>query len=59
MATKDEERKELEALLAERLKLADDPSYEGELLSSRDHLILFTVGIIVPIVLLAIGWVVK
>jgi hypothetical protein len=59
VATKDEERKELEALLAERLKLAEDPSYEGELLSSSDHLLLFTVGIIVPIVLLVIGWVVK
>ena len=59
MATKEEERKQLEALLAERLKLAEDPSYEGELLSSSDHLLLFTVGIIVPIVLLAIGWVVK
>ena len=59
MATKDEEQKELEALLAERLKLAEDPSYEGELLSSSDHLLLFTVGIIVPIVLLVIGWVVK
>ena len=59
MATRDEERKELEALLAERLKLAEDPSYEGELLSSSDHLLLFTVGIIVPIVLLVIGWVVK
>ena len=59
MATKDEERAELEALLAERLKLAKDPSYEGELLSSGDQLLLFTIGIIVPIVLLAIGWVVK
>ena len=59
MAITDEEVKELEALLAERLKLAEDPSYEGELLSSSDHLLLFTVGIIVPIVLLAIGWVVK
>jgi hypothetical protein len=59
MAITDEEVKELEALLAERLKLAEDPSYEGELLSSSDHLLLFTVGIIVPIVLLVIGWVVK
>jgi len=59
VATKDEERAELEALLAERLKLAEDPSYEGELLSGGDHLLLFTVGIIVPIVLLAIGWVMK
>ena len=59
MATRDEQRKELEALLAERLKLAEDPSYEGELLSGGDQLILFTVGIIVPIILLIIGWVVK
>jgi len=59
VATRDEQRKELEALLAERLKLAEDPSYEGELLSGGDQLILFTVGIIVPIILLIIGWVVK
>jgi hypothetical protein len=59
VATKDEERAELEALLAERLELASDPSYEGKLLSAGDQLLLFVVGIIVPIVLLAIGWVVK
>jgi hypothetical protein len=59
VATKDEERQELEAMLAERLKLAEEPGYEGDLLSSSDHLILFTVGIIAPIVLLLIGWVVK
>ena len=59
MATKDEERAELEALLADRLKLAEDPGYEGDLLSGGDHLLLFTVGIIAPIILLIIGWVVK
>ena len=46
MATKDEERAELEAVLAERLKRAEDPSYEGELLSGGDRLLLVTVGII-------------
>jgi hypothetical protein len=59
VATRDEERAELEALLAERLKLAEDPSYEGELLSGSDHLLLFTVGIIAPTILLAIGWVLR
>ena len=59
MAITDEEVKELEALLAERLKLAEDPAYEGELLSRGDQLILFAVGIIAPIILLIIGWVVK
>jgi hypothetical protein len=59
VATKDEERKELEALLAERLKLAEEPGYEGALLSRGDQIVLFTVGIIAPIILLAIGWVVK
>jgi hypothetical protein len=54
-----DERAELEALLAERLEMAQDPSYEGELLSRSDHIILFTVGIIVPAILLAIGWLVK
>jgi hypothetical protein len=54
-----DERAELEALLAERLEMAQDPSYEGELLSRSDHIILFTVGIIVPAILLAIGWLVR
>jgi hypothetical protein len=59
VSDKDQERAELEALLAERLKLAEDPNYEGELLSRRDHLVLFTVGIIVPVILLIIGWVTR
>jgi hypothetical protein len=59
VSDKDQERAELEALLAERLKLAEDPSYEGELLSRSDHVILFTVGIIVPAILLIIGWVTR
>ncbi len=59
MADKEAERAELEALLAERLKLAEDPGYEGELLSRGDHLILFTVGIVIPVILLVIGWVVQ
>ncbi len=59
MEDRDQERVELEALLAERLKLAEDPSYEGEVLSRGDHLVLFTVGIIVPVILLIIGWVAR
>jgi hypothetical protein len=59
MAITDEEVRELEAMLAERLKLAEEPGYEGALLSSGDQFLLLTVGIIIPIVLLAIGWVVK
>jgi hypothetical protein len=59
VATRDEERLELEAMLAERLKLAEEPGYEGDLLSRGDQFILFTIGIIAPIVLLTIGWVVK
>jgi len=59
MEDRAQERVELEALLAERLKLAEDPSYEGEVLSRGDHLVLFTVGIIVPVILLIIGWVAR
>lgn len=59
MSDKDQDRAELEALLAERLKLAEEPGYEGELLSRGDHLILFAVGIVVPAILLIIGWVTR
>jgi len=59
MEDRAQERVELEALLAERLKLAEDPSYEGEVLSRGDHLVLFTGGIIVPVILLIIGWVAR
>jgi hypothetical protein len=61
MAKKDyeAERAELERLLAERLKTAEDPSYEGEILTVGQHWILATAGIIIPLVLLIIGWVTK
>ena len=53
------ERAELERLLAERLKLAEDPSYEGEILTVGQHWTLATAGIIIPLILLIIGWVTK
>jgi hypothetical protein len=59
VSDRDQERAELEALLVERLELAQDTSYEGELLSRGDHLVLFAVGIVVPIILLIIGWVAR
>jgi hypothetical protein len=53
------ERAELERLLAERLKQAEDPSYEGEILTVGQHWTLATAGIIIPLILLIIGWVTK
>jgi hypothetical protein len=59
MATKDEQRAALEAELAQRLKMAEDPSYEGEVLNTRQHWLLATAGLIIPMVLLIIGWVAR
>ena len=59
MATKDEQRAALEAELAQRLKMAEDPSYEGEVLSRGQHWLLATAGLIIPVMLLIIGWVAR
>ena len=59
MATKQEQRASLEAELAARLEMAQDSSYEGEVLTRGQQWTLFTAGIIIPFVLMAIGWVVK
>jgi hypothetical protein len=61
MAKKDyeAERVELEKLLAERLELAEDPSYEGEILTRGQQWTLATAGIFIPLILLIIGWVTK
>lgn len=59
MAAFEEDRAHLEAQLAERLEMVEEPEYEGEVLSKGQHLLLFCAGIVVPGILLAIGWVVK
>jgi hypothetical protein len=52
------EAEELRDLLAERLALVNsDPSYEGAEPTSRDHLVLALIGLVIPAVLLAGGWV--
>jgi hypothetical protein len=61
MATRDyeAERAELERLLAERLEMAEDPSYEGDILTRGQHWTLATAGIIIPLIMLIIGWVTR
>ncbi len=49
----------MEAELAQRLMIAEDPSYEGEVLTKAQHWLLATVGLIVPVILLIIGWVAR
>jgi predicted anti-sigma-YlaC factor YlaD len=51
------ERAELERLLAERLALAQEPSYEGQVLTRGQHWLLATAGLIIPFVMMTIGWV--
>ena len=39
--------------------MAEDPSYEGEILTGGQHWTLATAGIIIPVILLIIGWVAR
>jgi hypothetical protein len=59
MATKEEQRAAMDAELAQRLKIAEDPSYEGEVLTRGQNWVLATVGLIIPFVMLIIGWVAR
>jgi hypothetical protein len=59
MATKEEQRAAMDAELAQRLKIAEDPSYEGEVLTRGQHWLLATAGLIIPLILLIIGWVAR
>lgn len=49
----------MEAELAKRLKIAEDPAYEGEVLTKGQHWLLATAGLIIPMILLIIGWVAR
>ena len=41
-----------------RLRMAQQPGYEGEILSAGDHIVLFTAGIVLPVLAMLIAWVV-
>lgn len=49
---------ELRRALAERLELVNsDPTYEGAEPTRRDQLVLAMVGLVIPAILMAGGWV--
>ncbi len=53
-----QEELELHNLLMERLELVNsDPDYEGEQASASDQWWLALVGLIIPAVMLILGWV--
>ena len=53
------QRAQLEALLDARLEQAQQPEYEGQILSVGQQWLLATAGLIIPVILLIIGWVIK
>ncbi len=54
----DQEILELKQELKERLDLVNsDPEYEGANPTAGDQWMLFAIGIIVPALLMALGWV--
>jgi hypothetical protein len=42
--------------LKKRLKLVEDPAYEGQSLTRSDQVWLFVAGIVIPFVLMIWGW---
>ena len=46
----------LDTELLERLKLVENPDYEGEPLTTLDYILLTSVGIIFPGILMIWGW---
>lgn len=48
---------ELDPELLNRLKLVEDPTYEGESLNTMDYLALILVGLILPFALMVWGWI--
>jgi hypothetical protein len=46
----------LDPELARRIKLVEDPAYEGEPLNTMDYVALIAVGIIIPFILMVGGW---
>ena len=50
------DREGLHPELVKRLKLVEDPAYEGDPLNKLDHASLIAVGLIIPIILMIWGW---
>ena len=46
----------LDPELERRLKLVENPAYEGEPLTKSDYVWLLVVGIVIPLVLMLWGW---
>jgi hypothetical protein len=48
----------LDPELEKRLKLVENPAYEGESLTRSDQIWLFVTGIVIPFILMIWGWLV-
>ncbi len=46
----------LDPELLRRIKLVEDPAYEGQPLNNKDYAALVIVGIIIPFLLMVWGW---
>jgi hypothetical protein len=49
-------QEKLDPELARRIKLVEDPAYEGEPLNGKDYTALIVIGIVLPFLLMAWGW---
>jgi len=47
---------QLDPELVKRIKLVEHSDYEGDPLTKTDYLLLFTVGLIIPAILMIWGW---
>lgn len=47
---------ELDPELVKRLKMVEQPDYEGELLTTGDNILLIAAGIVFPLLLMVWGW---
>ena len=47
----------LDPELVRRIKLVEDPAYEGESLNTLDYTALIVVGVVIPFVLMVGGWI--
>lgn len=49
---------QLDPELLERLELVEEPDYEGESLTTGDYVLLVGAGLLLPFILMIIGWVI-
>jgi len=49
-------QEKLDPELEKRIKLVEDPAYEGEPLSGKDYTALIVVGVVIPFILMVWGW---